>query len=385
MRPTARPAAAAPPDRSYRVTREGRWWAAVAVGLAGIGWLKSIPPLLLLGYASLGLFALNAWLARRQLRGVVASRVPHLPVYALEPVRVTLRLRNDGPRPVTAGVCERPGGTGVAGLFEALPVGAEAERREVHSFVRRGSLGNEPPRAWSDFPLGLVRAERAGAAGPELLVLPAVGGVELDGFRRWARRQAGHDGRTRRRVARAAADRADLRGVRPYQPGDGLRDVHWRTTARRGEPFVRDYDSAPDPDLVVVVEPWVSAEPTAVEVVRLEEALSLAASVVRAWCLAGGTRVTVAVAADEPVVRSASPTEAAARYLLAPLATVAGTSRPAAPDLGGARTRATVVVVSSRQASPLGAALGRAAGRAVPVVAPADRPAWYHPPQTPHQ
>ncbi|MBN9521771.1 DUF58 domain-containing protein [bacterium] len=379
MRPTARPAAVAP-DRSFRVTREGRWWAAVGLGLAGIGWVKTIPPLLLLGYAALALFALNAWLARRQLRGVGAVRVPHPPVYAGEPTRVALRLRNDGPRPVTAGVCEPAGGTAVTGLFEALVPGAEAERAEPRTFFRRGAFGHEPPRAWSDAPFGLVRAEVPGAAGPVLLVLPAVGGVDLDGFRRWARRQAGAGGRSRQRVARSAADRADLRGVRPYRPGDGLRDIHWRTTARRGEPFVRDYDSAPDPELVLVVEPWLPGEPAAAQVVRLEEALSLAASVVRAWCLAGGTRVTVAVAGDEPVVRTATPSEAAARDLLAPLATAAGTNRPALPDLAGRLRRSTLVVVSSRPGSPLGVAVGRAAGRAVPVVAPADRPVWYHPP-----
>jgi uncharacterized protein (DUF58 family) len=344
--------------------------------VAGIGWAKTIPPLLFLGYAMFALFGLNAWLARRQLRGLTASRTPTPPVYAGEPVRVALRLRNDGPGSVTAGVR----GGELAGLFENLPPGAEVERGEVRPFPTRGVIGSEPPRAWSEYPLGLVRVERPSAAGSETVVLPAVGEVELDGFRRWAARQGGVEGRSRRRVARAAADRADLRGIRPYRPGDGLRDIHWRTTARRGEPFVREYDAAPDPELLVVVEPWLPPDPTAADLWNMEAALSLAASVVRAWCRAAGTRVTVAVAGAEAVTRNSAPSEAAARYLLAPLAAVAGTTRPGLPELGGGAARSARVVVSSRAGSPLAAALGRAAGRPFAAVSPADRPAWYRPP-----
>jgi uncharacterized protein (DUF58 family) len=344
--------------------------------MAGLGWLKTIPPLLLLGYLMLALFGLNAWLARRQLRGLTASRVPHAPVYVGEPVRVALRLRNDGPRRVTAGVV----GSGLTVAFERLAPGTEAERGETRTFPVRGVVGGLPPRVWSDYPLGLVRAEAPGAAGGDLAILPAVGGVELDGFRRWARRQAGADGRSRRQAARPAADRADLRGVRPYRPGDGLRDIHWKTTARRGEMFAREYDAAPDPELLVVVEPWLPPDATVADVQQLESALNLAASIVRAWCLAAGTRVTVAVAGDDPVTRAATPSEAAARFLLSPLATVAGTDRPSVPDPGSGVARAARVVISSRRDSPLAAALGRAAGRPFAAVAPADRPPWYSPP-----
>jgi uncharacterized protein (DUF58 family) len=372
--PTARPDPP-PPDRTFRVTREGRWWAGVAVLLTAIGWGKSIPPLLLLGYAMLALLGLSAWLARRQLQGLTVARAAHPPAYAGEPVRLSLRLRNDGPRAATAGVT----GSGVAGMFESLPPGEEAACAGVQVFHTRGVYGGAPPRVWSDFPLGLVRVEKPGTPGGELVVLPAVGEVDLEGFRRWAGRQAGTGGRSPRRAARAAADRADLRGVRPYRPGDGLRDIHWKTTARRGEPFVREYDADPDPELLVVVEPWLSADPTAVEVVNLEVALELAASVVRTWCLAGGTRVTVAVAGAEAVTHSAAPSEAAARFLLAPLAAVSGSARPTPPQLRGA-SRAARVVVSSRPGTPLAAALGRATGYPFAAVAPADRPPWYRSP-----
>lgn len=357
-----------------RVTREGRWWVGVAAAMAAIGWYKTIPPLLLLGYAMLALFVLNAWLARRQLHNLTAVRAAHPPVYAGEPVRVSLRLRNGRPAPVTAGVR----GSDLAALFESVPAGGEAERGETRTFPARAVVGGDTPRVWSDFPLGLIRFEAPGTPGGELLVLPALGSVDLDGFRRWVRREAGVEGRARRRAVRAAADRADLRGVRAYRPGDGLRDIHWKTTARRGVPFVREYDAAPDPELLVVVEPWLPPNPTRTDAQNLEAALSLAASVVRAWCLAAGTRVTVAVAGDEPVRRSSAPSEAAARFLLAPLAAVTGTDRPTPPDPIGPSARLARVLVSSRRGSPLAATLGRAVGRPFAAVSPGDRPGWYH-------
>ncbi|MFO0801040.1 MAG: DUF58 domain-containing protein [Gemmataceae bacterium] len=371
MRPTTR--REPPPGRSFHVTREGAWWVGVATAMAAIGWYKTIPPLLLLGYAMLALFALNAWLARRQLRGLTATRAAHAPVYAGEPVRVSLRLRNDGPSAATAGVR----GSRLDQLFENVPAGGEVERGETRTFAERGVVGGEAPRVWTDFPLGLVRFETPGTPGGELLVLPALGTVDLVGFRRWVRREAGVEGRSRRRAARAAADRADLRGVRDYRPGDGLRDVHWKTTARHGEPFVREYDAAPDPELLLVVDPWLPPTPTPTDAENLEAALSLAASVVRAWCLAAGTRVTVAVAGDEPVRRSSTPSEAAARFLLAPLATLGGSDRPVPPEPIGPAARSARVVVSSRPASPLAAALGRATGRPFAAVSPADAPLWY--------
>jgi uncharacterized protein (DUF58 family) len=40
----------------------------------------------------------------------------------------------------------------------------------------------------------------------------------------------------------AGPGRGEYRGLRAYRPGDDPRDIHWRTTARRAELFVREYD-----------------------------------------------------------------------------------------------------------------------------------------------
>ena len=119
-------------------------------------------------------------------------------------------------------------------------------------------------------------------------MLPAVGEVDAIALRHWLLRQAGGDGRARKVLRRVTTDQADVRGVRPYRPGDPIRGIHWRSSARRGELMVREYDAAPSPELVLVLEPWLPKEPAATERANLEAALSLAATV--ALALESGIR-----------------------------------------------------------------------------------------------
>jgi hypothetical protein len=171
--------------------------------------------------------------------------------------------------------------------------------------------------------------------------------------------------------------------VRPYRTGDSIRAVHWRSSARRGELMVREYDAAPSPDLVLVVEPWLPASPSAADRARVEAALSLAVTVVTAWCKASGARVTVAVAGSDAEVRTGPPTEAFARDAVVPLAGVTGA--PAFDVIGPSafgRSVATAarVLVSSRPDSPFAAALAGASGKPFVALDPSQSLPWYQPP-----
>jgi hypothetical protein len=147
--------------------------------------------------------------------------------------------------------------------------------------------------------------------------------------------------------------------------------------------MVREYDAAPAPDLVLVVEPWLPARPLPAHREFLEAALSLAATVAETWGREGGGRVTVAVAGDPDSVRTAAATESGIREALVALADVAGADGfvPLGPAaFGRPLARAARVVVSSRPNTPYAAALARAAGRPFVAMSPADRFGWYSPP-----
>jgi uncharacterized protein (DUF58 family) len=231
--------------------------------------------------------------------------------------------------------------------------------------------------------MGLIHAERAAGPESDLVALPAPGEAEAGVLREWLLRQAGGDGRARRVLRRVTTDQADVRGVRPYRPGDSIRGIHWRSSARRGELMVREYDAAPSPELVLVVEPWLPKEPTIVERANLEAALSLAVTVARAWSRAFETRVTIAIAGEPRSVSTAGPTDSDLRQALAPLASVEGDRHfePLGHEcFDRSMQRAARLVVSSRRNTPYAAALTRATGRPFMALSPSTRPAWYQPP-----
>jgi uncharacterized protein (DUF58 family) len=49
-------------------------------------------------------------------------------------------------------------------------------------------------------------------------------------------------------------DPAQFAGVRPFQPGDTLRRVHWKATARLGRPVSRRYDPGQDREIVLALD-----------------------------------------------------------------------------------------------------------------------------------
>ena len=88
-------------------------------------------------------------------------------------------------------------------------------------------------------------------------------------------------------------DSGGLRNLRPYQPGDELRRVHWRSSARSGSLMLRELNA--EEHASVVVELAAPSDPLA-----FEQALSEAASAVRDG-LVRGLRVELVGPLGKPV------------------------------------------------------------------------------------
>jgi uncharacterized protein (DUF58 family) len=381
MRSTTAPV----PGTRHRLTREGLAWVGTAALLAALAWLKSLNVLLLIAYMMFGLLALNGLLSRRQVRRVTASRLPLPPVYAGEEGRVRVVVRNRGDYPVTVSVVEPGVGASSNWVLAGLVAGASVECSRQVSFPHRGRVELPAPVVTSGFPFGFLQCNQPGEGRDEVVVLPEVGGADPVGMWRWLQRHPGNEGRTRKILRVATADQADVRGIRPYRPGDSIRAVHWRSTARRRELMVREYDTAPTSELVLVVEPWLPRVPSERDLGNLEAALSLAATIIRTSCLHLDTRITVVLAGVESIVRAGPPTEASARVATAPLATAEGVDAPGPVDpavFGRGFTSAVRVVVSSRPASPLATSLTRTTGRLFVAIDPSIGLPWYQPPRT---
>jgi uncharacterized protein (DUF58 family) len=371
----------APPGARLRFTPTGLLWLGVSGLVGGLAWFKSINLVLIIVYAMFLLLVLNGLLAWLAVRRTTVSRIAVPPMFAGERAECRVKVTNDSPRPVTVTAEDRAGDGANTFLVYRLPAGQTIYCSAWREFPTRGRFGG-PVSVLSGFPFGLLECERPGAASGEIIVLPRIGYAEPDGLRRWVSRNAAGEERSRRVQRRVTSDQAEVRGVRGYRAGDSLRDVHWKTTARRGEVMVREYDTAPSPELVLVVEPWLPENPVPADHERLESALSLAVTMAVTWRRAFDSPVLIAVAGLEFALATAS-SEEDMREALTPLADAKGSSVIEAPigaALGSHVARGVRVVVSSRPNSPFAAAMSRSTGRPFVAISATDRLPWYLPP-----
>jgi len=184
-----------------------------------------------------------------------------------------------GPAWVTGLVGDRPVtfGTGV--------VPRDGWRRvEVLPKLRRGAIGATGWQLGTSDPLGFFNSVRSCPDVEVAVVLPAF--TSLAPARQ-----------PRELEASLAAPRAgsgnELFGIREYRPGDSLRRIHWRSSARHGELVVREYEPPGMRTLAILVDPAPGSAAMADQVARL------AAS--EAWdCIREGGRVSLWAPGLEP-------------------------------------------------------------------------------------
>jgi uncharacterized protein (DUF58 family) len=149
---------------------------------------------------------------------------------------------------------------------------------------------------------------------------------------------------------------AEFFGLREWRPGDSQRNIHWRTTARRGEVMVRQFEQRRNEDLLLLVDLWQSSSPDADELERVEKAVSFAATAVVDLCRRGGGQLALGVVGAERSFARGAASQGLRDELLETLAlAVAGSKHrltdvlPEALETTGAGTM--TVVVSTRPAS----------------------------------
>lgn len=101
-----------------------------------------------------------------------------------------------------------------------------------------------------------------------------------------------------------------VRGIRTYQPGDPVRDIHWPATARMGEPQVRLHDYSARTRLLVVLnvqyqELQLNNYIPDTESAPIEEGIRLAASICIHSLRAG---MAAGIAANMPMAEDNEPT-----------------------------------------------------------------------------
>jgi uncharacterized protein (DUF58 family) len=268
------------PPRTLQFTREGKYFVGITVGI-GLAAVNTGNNLLYLVFGMmLSLIIASGVLSEMSLRGLVITRLPPGQVHAGSPYLTGLSLRNGKQRlPSFSIEAEdlvegRP--IGKRCYFLKLPAGRTQRTAYRHQVVRRGLLRLTGVRLSTKFPFGLFRKSRVLDLGEELVIFPEL--------RRTVPPLLARDDRGGEQARPERGRGGDFHGLRSYREGDDLRDIHWRTSARRGRPMVREYDQESARRMTLLLDngvPGGAACQDAAVLEGLEQAISVTAWLAR--------------------------------------------------------------------------------------------------------
>ncbi|MDB4979556.1 MAG: hypothetical protein JWM82_308 [Myxococcales bacterium] len=247
----------------FPLTRHG-WWFLGATVLVGLGALNAGLNLLFAMWGMmLFLVAASGVLSELGLRGLEIRRVPPPVIHAGVPYLMGIALSNRKRRLPSFSVEAEDLVDGLPiekrCYFLKLPAGRTQETAYRHTIAHRGRHRLSGLRLSTKFPFGLLRKSRDVSDATEVIVYPALAPVPHAVLRALPVR---HDGNRQKWRSRDG----DFFGLRDFRPGDDPRDIHWRTTARRGVPFVRENEDDEGSVATVVLDNATSpVEPAAFE------------------------------------------------------------------------------------------------------------------------
>jgi len=227
-----------------------------------------------------GAFVLNGVTTLSVIRRTRARRsVPDL-VFAGEPLAVRVELSNrkrwlSSWMVLVEDRLRLNGQTLLPGvLFEHVPARESRESSYQVTPGERGLLEFLPLRIASRFPLGLWERSFEINVAEQVLVYPRLG-------RLTPRFRQSSDARQRTQSdapARTGVFDEQFHRLREFRIGDSRRSIHWRTTARRNELMVREYQEQHAPEIVLVVDLWQPRKPGPDDLARVEQVVSFAAT-----------------------------------------------------------------------------------------------------------
>ena len=256
-----------PPRRSsallgLRITFSGLLCVGVVL-LVGLAALNNEANLLFLLFGiSAGVLVFSALAPVFMVRKVEVERVAPMAVVAGQPFTLSYMVRNRRRwlRAWSLLVGEVPPARQPArfslGFIPAIDPGDQRRLELAALCPARGRVLLERVRVLSRFPFGLFACSVDLDLPGELIVYPAVGRLRRD---LWRERRAA-DSPDSHSLRRHSPENEEFYGVREYRPGDNLRWIHWRRSARMGELIVRESTPARTQQLTIVLDPWPALE-----------------------------------------------------------------------------------------------------------------------------
>jgi uncharacterized protein (DUF58 family) len=241
---------------------------------------------------------------------------------------------------------KKPLGTEV--FFPYLPAGQERAGSYRGRLMQRGRYDLGPVQLSTCFPFGFFRHTIRLGARDTVDVYPRLGRLTRGWLARPRQAFAGSDRRQHR-----PGPEGDFYGVRPWRHGDGLRIVHWRSSARTGKLVVRQFEQPRNRDVAVLLDLWQPVHPERSDRENVELAVSFAATVLADLCRQGGSQVHLATFNTRAECVSGPASAALLQNMMMTLALVEAQTEDHLPalleqTLGQISQGAEVIVVSTR-------------------------------------
>jgi uncharacterized protein (DUF58 family) len=185
-------------------------------------------------------------------------------------------------------------------FFARVPGREKARIRWTGVGPRRGRYWFRSMELITRSPFGLVERRVSINDPAELIVYPTVGQLT----RRWQvlQRQAVETRRGQRHDR--SSQQQEYHGLRDYRPGDSPRWIHWRTSARLGQPMVKEFEQQNEQDLAILIDPWLPrSRASAEQREALEQAVQFAATVCLETCRHQGRRLVLGWTGPSPGLR----------------------------------------------------------------------------------
>ena len=262
-------------NRFLRFTPEGRKFIiiSIAVGFAAVNTGNNLLYLVLA--MLLSLIIASGFLSEWGIKGLSLKRTFPPYIFARTPCSILLQVTNNKRYlpSFSLELEEEVDGEKRGGLAYLFRVGPQKTQTQVYrlSLPRRGIHRLRDPHLLTRFPFGFFIKGARTKETREVLAYP-----QLLPWDELQLEQTHGDERSRSRPQKGRGE--DIFAVREYLPGDASRDIHWRSTAKRSQPVVKEYERPCAKKVQIVLDTSVPKKATPADLAVFEQRVSKAAS-----------------------------------------------------------------------------------------------------------
>jgi uncharacterized protein (DUF58 family) len=262
-------------NRFLRFTSEGKkfLFITIAVGFAAVNTGNNLFYLVLA--MLLSLIIASGLLSEWGVRGLIVKRTFPPFIFARTPCSILLAVTNTKRHfsSFSLEFEEQVEGKTMGGLAYLFRIGPQKTETQVYhlSFARRGHHQLPAPRLLTRFPFGFFIKGARLKEPRDVVVYPAL--LPREGL---VPEIAQGDEGLRAKPQKGRGE--DIFAVRDYLPGDASRDIHWRSTAKRAQPIVKEYERPAVKRIQIIFDTAVPKQATAIDLESFEHGVSKAAS-----------------------------------------------------------------------------------------------------------